>query len=177
MTNIVQFPPQPTQVREEEIHARVALAGIRSLWQTGIVGSEACAIASQVCYLLCTTDKQIVSITWAAASKTYVTHGDDFLSGPTQSLNRAIFADGLIDLHTRCGLVNSLDKKFFNPSGNPRQHFSVPHPMRTEVFWDEHTPIFFRLEKFTTKEYGAFITRQIADRLDSCTTKLVLPRP
>jgi hypothetical protein len=169
MNNIVQFPgAAPDVAKPAGCTPALMLAGARSLWQTGVISSESFFLAAQVCYRFITEDSPVIAMSWAEGRKYVVYHGNEFIAGPLQSLRQEDFAFACLDLHTCCGVVNSLDKKFFNPAGNPRQHFTVPHPMRKDVFWDENTPVYFRLRDFEPGLYETFIQRQMEDKLVNC---------
>lgn len=169
MTNVVQFPTQETKVSDEALLSPAhMLAGAKSLWQVGALSSDAFFIAAQVAYLLVVADRPVVQMTWVEGMGRTVFHGDALIAGPIQCQLKTDFGLALLELHSCVGLVNGLDRKFFNTAGNPRQHFTVPHPMRKPVFWNENTPIYFRLDNFEAVAYQEFIKRQINSKLTDC---------
>lgn len=178
MTNVVQFPAQETKVSVDAspLSPERMLAGASSLWRVGAISTDGFFLAAQVAYLLVVADKPVVSMSWNEATARVVFNGEDLIAGPISCNSLESFGFALLELHVCVGLINGLDKKFFNPAGNPRQHFTIPHPMRRSVLWHADTPIFFRLDNFDSIPYAEFITRQIARKLENTTTIRLVQR-
>lgn len=176
MTNVLQFPaPSPAIESNIGLTPMHILGGVRSLWTAGCVSTEAFFVAAQVCYLFATEGKPVVSMSWEDGKRRMVyTPDGEYFSGPLQTYSKDLFAAGLFDLHVCTGLLNGLDKKFFNQTGNPRQHFTQPHPMRRAVFWHDDTPIYFRMDGMSPKTHRDWVQKQIEKRFSGAVETLTL---
>lgn len=169
MDNVVQFPatksgPQIEQPQDELLTPSKAMWGLQRLWAAGLVSTVAHSIGTQALFLLATNTNrksQFISMSADEMMSRYVRHNGLVLAGPPVLKDPSEVGKALADLHYECGILNQVDLRFFNQSGNPRAHFLSPLPNQRVPPFDDSARINFRLDRMPLHVFEEWVNKRI----------------
>lgn len=171
MQNVIQFPgPARADPEIDFITSTDVMKGLQRLTLAGVVPSQAHAIGMQALYFIASNPSKktgFVEMTWDEIKQRHVSYNGSILAFPPQfypDREQSDLSLCLLHLHS-FGILNSLDKKFFNQSGNPKMHFVIPHRMRDTPDLRGGTPIYFRLDKVPRSHYETLIHTSLKNAL------------